>query len=547
MSSMSTLSTMISALKSSQTALNTTAHNLTNIETEGYVRQQVLTKESNYQTYGTNSVSSFSIGSGIDVQAIRQVRDTFLDQSYREESGRMGYYEAQAGAVEEVETILGETEGEAFSSILNDLWESVSELSKHPDGLETRGSFIQNSVVFVEKANFIMEQINDYQVNLNGEVISQVDRINEIGAGLDELNDLVGKAEVTGGNANDYRDQRNLLLDELSGMVKVTYREEADSTLLVNIENVPFVISGNYYEMDVAQAEPFSPLVVPNWPHLDRTVFNFSDPVSSAYDNDIGSLKGLVLARGTRSADYTDLVDPKVYNQEIEGSIIMQAQAQFDNLIHGVVTMVNDLVAPNTPVTPGDPTYLDTANAPYGLDGSQGTEVFVRTYMDRYDPTSTPAGAYNEENASNIYSLYSAGNIEVNPDVLANYNLIALSNERGSDGDNTVVQSMLDAWDESFSTLEPEASSRMNFTDYYVGFIGNIGSRGSLASAQMENQELMSTQIDNQRTMSTGVSSDEELGNMMKYQHAYNAAARVVSIVDSMMERVVTSLGTVGR
>lgn len=544
MPSMSSLSTVISALKSSQTALNTTAHNLTNIETEGYVRQQVLFNESNYQTYGTNAVTSLSVGSGIDVDAIRQVRDIFLDQSYREESGRMGYYSAQADAVAEIETILGETEGEAFSTMMDNLWESINELSKHPEGLETRGSFIQNAVVFVEKANLIMEQIDDYQTNLNAEIISNVDRINEIGQSIDELNDQISKAEVSGANANDYRDQRNLLLDELSGMVNITYREEADHTVMVNIENVPFVIKGLSYEMDVTQAEPFSDLVVPNWPHLDREVFNTADPVGPAYDNDIGSLKGMVLARGTRSADYTDLADEDVYENEIEGSIVMQAQAQFDNLIHGIVTMVNDLVAPNTAT---DPAYLDTASAPFGLDGSQGNEVFVRKYMDRYDETSVPTGQFNEEDPTNIYSLYSAGNIEVNPDILANFNLIALSSVDGSDGDNTVVETMLEAWDATFSSLEPEASSAMNFKDYYIGFVGNLGSIGNVATSQMENQELMSTQIDNQRTSLTGVSSDEELGNMMKYQHAYNAAARVVTVVDSMIEQVVTSLGKVGR
>lgn len=537
MSSISALSTMMSALKTSQAALNTTAHNLSNIETEGYVRQQVLTNEGNYLTYGTNALSSLSIGSGTDVDSIRQVRDIFLDQSYREETGRMGFYESQAEAVAEIETILGETEGEAFSTIMDDMWQSLNELSKHPEGLETRGAFIQSAVVFVEKANFIMEQINDYQVNLNNDVIAEVDRINEIGSEINDLNDLIAKAEVTTGNANDYRDQRNLLLDELSGMVNITYREEADSSVLVNVENVPFVISGNYYEMGVSQAEEFSDLVVPNWTHLDREVFNFTDDVSAANDNDIGSLKGMVLARGTRSANYTDLQDQDVYEDEIEGSIVMQAQAQFDNLIHGIVTMVNNMVAPNTDT---DPAFLDTANAPYGLNGSQGTEIFTRSYMSRYDEAT---GAYNKEDPTNSYSLYSAGNIEVNSAVLADYNLIALSSNEGYDGDNTVVQSILDAWDQPFSALEPGSSSVMSFDDYYIGMVGNIGSIGSLATAQMENQELMSIQIDNQRTSLMGVSSDEELSNMMKYQHAYNAAARVVTVLDSMMEEIVTSLG----
>lgn len=544
MASISSLGRAVSALMASQTALNTTAHNLANVNTDGYTRQQVLFNESTYIHIGKNGTSTMSVGLGTDVQSIRQVRDIFLDQSFREENGRKGFYEAQAKAVEEIETILGETEGESFSKILDNLWVSLSELSKHPDGLETRGSFIQNAAIFVEKSNLIMEQMNDYQDDMNQEVFDAVERINNIGKEINELNDVISKAEINGGNANDYRDTRNKLLDELSTMVNVSYREDYDGNLLVGIENVPFVIVGDYRPMSTMQAEPFSTLVVPSWPHISEPVFNFDNPVGPDYDNDIGMLKGMVMARGTGSANYTDLQDPVIWEEEISESVVMQAQAQFDNLVHGVVTMINDLLAPNTA---GSPAYLDTANAPYGLDGSQGTELFSRLYVDRYDPTSLPPGQFNEEIPGNKYSYYSAGNLKINEDVIANYNLLNLSRNNGVNGDNSVVQEILNAWDDETLSLEPGASGMMSIREYYVGFVGSIGSIGNVAELQMKNQDLMSTQINNQRQQLTGVSSDEELSNMMKYQHAYNAAARVVSTVDSMIEQVVTSLGLVGR
>lgn len=539
MSGLSSLSTAVSALMSSQTALNTTAHNLTNVNTAGYVRQQVLFQDYTYQNVGYSENGTMSVGLGTSIEAIRQVRDIFLDQSYREEAGREGFYEAQAKAIEEIETILGETEGESFSLALDNLWESLSELTKHPDGLETRGTFIQNAVIFIERANMVMEQINDYQTDLNQEVMDKVDRINEIGSEINRLNDVISKAEVTGGNANDYRDQRNLLLDELSTYVDVSYREMADGTLAVNVENIQFVIPGAYNPMGLIQSETFSGLVEPSWPHLDQGVFNFDNPTGPEYDNDVGLLKGMIMARGTRSANYTDLADQASYNQ-IKDSAVMLAQAQFDNLVHGIVTMMNDTLAPNS----GLPASLDTLNAPYGLDGSQGTEIFSRLYVDRYDSTT---GEYNEEDPANKSSLYSAGNLMVNPDILDNYNAIALSRNLGYDGDSSVVESMLAQWDEPFGTLEPGATSQMSFREYYNGFIGILGNAGSVYKQQMDNQNLMAVQIDNQRQQLMGVSSDEELGNMMKYQHAYNAAARVVTTVDQMIEQVVTSLGLVGR
>lgn len=544
---------MVSALMSSQSALHTTAHNLTNVDTEGYVRQQVLLQDAAYQNIGQNAVSTFSVGLGTDIDSIRQVRDVFLDQSYREESGRMGFYDAQADAVHEIETILGEIEGESFSDILDDFWVSLNELQKYPDGLETRASFIQNSVLLVERANLIQQQINDYQQNMNAEATTMVSRINEIGQEIDHLNDVIARAEMNGGNANDYRDQRNLLLDELASYVDIRYREVSDGSVMVSVENVPFVIKGNYYPMATAQAEAHSDLEVPYWPHLGNNVFNLNNPIGPQFDNDVGRLKGLVAAMGSRKANYTDLQDQTVYENEVKGSVIMQAQAQFDNLIHGIVTMVNDMVSPNTS---GDPAYLDTDAAPYGMEGSQGIEIFSRKYVDRYTPnidsntvvvTTADYYEYIQEDSGNDSTLYSAGNLEVNPDVLADYDLIALSVNNGYNGDSTVVQQMLNAWDDAFSALGPGATAQMNFREYYTAFIGEIGSIGSVAKAQVDNQELMALQIDNQRSELMGVSSDEELSNMMKYQHAYNAAARMVTVVDSMMEQIVTSLGIVGR
>ena len=410
MSSISSLSRMISALKASEQGLHTTAHNLTNVNTKGYTRQQVLMNESNYTNIGRSATGTLSIGFGTDVQTVRQVRDYFLDHSYREESGRKGFYTAQANATAEIETILGEIEGESFSKTLDNMWASLNELEKHPDGLETRGLFIQNAVIFAEKSSLIMEQLNNYQENVNKSVIDTVERINVIGKEINRLNDVVSMAEVGGGNANDYRDERNTYLDELSKLVTVSYREDKEGNVLVNVENVPFVLKGGWQKMDTSQAESFSPLVVPRWVHLDEPVFNFDNPVGPEYDNDIGSLKGMVLARGSRSADYRDLQSANTYESEVKDSIIMTVQAQFDNLVHGIVTMINNTLSPNTT---GTPAYLDTAAAPYGLNGEQGNEVFSRKYMPRYDSSSVPANAYNEEDFTDQYSLYSAGNIKV--------------------------------------------------------------------------------------------------------------------------------------
>lgn len=550
MSSLSSLSRAVSGLMSSQQALNTTAHNLTNVNTPGYVRQQVLMKDANYLKLGQNATTMLQLGMGTDVQEIRQVRDQFLDLAYRGENGRFGFYSAQNKAVDEIENILGETEGEAFSKILNDLWVSMNELSKHPEGLETRGSLIQNASLFVEKSNLIMKQFNEYQSNLNTEISSKVKQINELGKSISALNDTIVAKESDGGNANDYRDSRNSLVDELSYLVDISVKEDIQGNALISIENIPFVTIGRVNEMGVAQAEDFSQLVDPIWPHLsddgppvkNHKVFNFDNPIGPQFDNNKGELKGLIMSRGSRPANYTDLGlysgapanAEETYEAEVKPSIIMSVQSQFDNIVHGIVTMINNVLSP---VLTGPPVVKDP-DGPYGLDGSQGIELFSRKYMDRFDG----ADNYNGEDPDNEFSLYSAGNIEINPDVLVNYNKLTLSKNLGVDGDSSVVEDILAQWQDPFSVLEPGSAGALNFNDYYNGFVADLGRKGNAIGNQVSNQEVLTVQINNQRSQLMGVSTDEELGNMIKYQHAYNASARVVTVLDEMIGRIIDQM-----
>ncbi len=538
MSGITSMNSVVSALMANKAALNTTAHNLTNVNTSGYVRQQVIMKEGAYDTLGHNGTAYMSVGLGTDISVIRQVRNLFLDNSYRAENGRQQFYAAHSNAIEEIETILGEVEGETFNEILNDLWISLNELEKHPDGLETRASLVQSASKFVKRANLVQDSIIEYQKNIDSDIKSVVDRVNQIGEEISELNLTIRRAELTGANANDFRDSRNTLLDELGGLIKIKYREIEDGTVLVSAENTQFIIKEGFYKMGITQATDFSSLKEPYWQHLDQKVFNENDVISTSNNNDVGYLKGLTLVRGARKADYMDLRSETSY-KAIDHSDVMVAMATFDKLVHEVVSLVNNTLSP---LDGGSPQKLDS-NAPFGLNGTQGHELFSRKFIPRFDD----AGNYIEEDHNNPDTLYSAGNLVINEDVLNDYNLLPFSISKGADGDTTIVKRIIDGWSEKRMSLRPGETSVLNVRDFYTAFIGELGANGSLATNEVKNQRLLVTQIDNQREQLTGVSSDEELGNMMKYQHAYNAASRLVSVLDSMLDKVVNNLGLVGR
>ena len=149
---------------------------------------------------------------------------------------------------------------------------------------------------------------------------------------------------------------------------------------------------------------------------------------------------------------------------------------------------------------------------------------------------------YNQEDRNDNYSLYTIGEIEVNPNIHNNYNLPLSKNDRTGAYDIEMVQSLLTNWQKPFATLSPNTLTLNNINDYYVSFISEIANRGQQINNISMNQASMTESIDNKRTEITGVSSDEELTNLIKFQHSYNAAARYVNVVSEMLEHIIMNM-----
>lgn len=246
---MTSMWTGVSGLRVNQTALNTTSHNISNIDTKGYTRQQILLTDTAYNNIGMSHISTYQIGLGSGMQAIRQVRDVFLDKSYRLESGRMNFYQVQSDAATEIETIFGEFGDSTFATSIDDLWSAINGVAEEPDSIVRRSLLASRASTFISYAKLLSEQLQKYQQEVNGKIQSQVDRINQIGDSIKELNKVIMHEEVSGQNANDYRDSRNMLLDELGSYVNITYSEDLMGQVTVNIEGSQFVTQDRVYHM----------------------------------------------------------------------------------------------------------------------------------------------------------------------------------------------------------------------------------------------------------------------------------------------------------
>ena len=619
MSLFGALSVGTSGLKISQRGLNVVAHNLANVDTEGFVRQQTVLDTSTFVKVGQNHISPMMVGLGVDTEVVRQVRDVFLDRTYRQEVGRQGYYEAQRDAVDEIENLFGELQGVAFQEELNDFWVSLQELSKEPDSRVAQATLVETAISFTERAEKIYEQLKKYQLDLNTQIKQKVDRINEIGDEINELNHKIAFYEANKvENANDLRDRRNSLLDELGKMAKITYNETISGKVLVSLEDSQFIsedLCMHMGTMTMAQyreahnietpLDEAADILLVTWPHLgDVEVYDWSRIPSTPANTDIGSLKGAIQARGTAIGKYVNIpLEPKIedyideegvldeeaylhaldqfeldteeYNLHIDSSIMMRTEAQFDQLIHGIITTINDALCPNKEVmvSAGTTIYrddgteytfeedtlikiFDKENAPVGVDAdaTPGIELFSRKTVSRYtspqDITladgSVIEGAmiYNWEDPSDNYTLYTLGEVEINPAIINNKSKLPIISNNGSgDYDMVMVDKLLSKWQEPFATLSPNDLTYNNFNAYYTAFTGAIANRGDEFDTLAKTQESMVNSVEDKRVGITGVSSDEELTNLIKFQHAYNASARYITVIDDMLRHIIEKLG----
>jgi len=519
---MSSLYSMGGALNTAKTGLHVTSHNISNIETEGYSRQRIVQNDNFYSNLGKNRANDkLQAGTGVDISTLNQIRDELLDKSYRNESSRAQYYSVRGEAVLEIQDILGEINGESISNEMNTLWSAVNALSTSAGGIETRSLFLQTASAFAIKANTISQKINEYQNKLDFKVRESVDKINSITEQIVHYNHLIMKYEASGDNANDFRDQRNLLLDELSTYGKINVSEDAQGILNVSFEG-DTIINGQYRQkmgLQYANDTTGKDYVVPVWTSVDeilkykqtdKYVYNEQSIKNINLDSktDNGILKGILSVRGTIGAT------ANTSDEDVKGYVIPKIQKELDEFITKMTNMFNDIVTDGT----------------YDMYGDEAVEnIFIME-----DGTLDANGNY-------VKGYF--GNIKVNQKLIDNPMLLGLSSAQGAVEDTSVVQKILTEWKNKEGKYSPKSSDlgyTQNFETYYSELVGRIGSIGEEASEMVENQELLLSDIDSRRLSVSGVSLDEEMSNMIIYQYAYGAAAKIYNTIDSMLESVIT-------
>ena len=231
-----------SGLNTSQAQINTTANNISNVNTNGYSRQVVNTVASSalrvYQSYGTT-------GTGVEAKSVTQRRDLYYDEKYWNNQAALGYYEKKQYYMNQIEDYYNENSSNTgFTTIYTKMFNAMSTMQGSPGDDTVRKQFISNAKQLTEYFNQLSTKLKDLQNSINDEIKTAVDDINAISEKVAVLTKQINVIEQGGGHANELRDQRALLIDELGEICDVSVKETE-----VRNSNDPDMNTGATYYM----------------------------------------------------------------------------------------------------------------------------------------------------------------------------------------------------------------------------------------------------------------------------------------------------------
>lgn len=554
-----------SGLQNAQNAINTTANNLANVDTKGYVRQQVRYADKNYTILKDSraNVNMQQSGLGVSIGDVVHARDIFLDKTYRQETGRMSFYSARYETATYVEDLMQELNGQQFKQSVSDLWQAFQEVSTKPADSTNQNLVLQKADLLVSRTQKLYSDLQNYQSNINDQIKDDVDRVNTIGNRIYELNLQIQKVESGGTEtAMTLRDERDNLLDELGNYGRIEVTEDATGFVYVDMEGVRFVDENRCYNMGLKAAEGTG-FYTPYWPQQSDVekgqyvpVFRLSGEISSEMNTDIGSIKSKLLVRGDTYGRREDMASEESYGN-IEGCTLMEVEAELDVLFSNIVRSMNDIYCPNTETTsaftskdgvtyPAGTKILDEENCARGVDGElPPRELFTRIGIDRYTKVTGTDGktyyVYNEENPDVSSTRYAIGTITVNSDLKRQITLMPAYKKDGS-VDYEMGAKLAAAWEVKDMKLNPYDQKPCTFEEYYDKMVDQLGIEGNTYKSVTETLSGAVSSVDSKRQQVSGVSSDEELSNMIKFQSAYNAASRFMNVISEMTETIVTGL-----
>jgi len=598
------------SIMAQQAALEVTGHNVANANTDGYTRQlaSLQTTRPHYAPGLTADTKAGQMGTGVKVAEIERIRDAFLDAQVRKESKTSGYWEAVYDSLAKIEVILNEPSEEGLRAVMDMFWESWQDLSVNPESEAVRAVVAQRGMALADAFNHTYRQLSELREDINSSVEVKVDEINSIAEQITDLNQQILAINIAGKQPNDLEDKRDLLLDQLSKIIDIDIRSDANGMVTVQMGGRALV-----------QGVEYAPLATETDGQGMYMVIWQDTKVKARITG--GELRGLLDARGKTElsqenspSEYKEIVPDLIEKiNTLAKTIIVQT----NDLHRGGYSLNNKTAYPDGEDffdLPEDPdnfedwaefmqvsdsimndvkniaaashrTWDDNGNKVNFGDGANALKIAqLKHYLNNDEywvKTMGLAVDFNDSNPVSINFEYPAGTFNtVDIDPISSYSDLreiadaiaeeleaaGLAIEVRTDGGELVFYSNNDQIQSisfisgGMATVPPDtfetgqsagtASGMVKYVtadDYWRSLAADVGVQAQEAVRMVENQEVLLNQLENKRQSVSGVSLDEEMSNLIKFQHAYNAAARYITAIDEELDIIINRMGQVGR
>lgn len=472
-----------SSLRTSKKSLATTSHNIANANTEGYSRQ-LVTQEMNAPIQSGKNV----IGSGVNIKSIRRSHDQLLEKKLTNSMSNHQYNEERTTQLGRVEEIFNEINSDGMNKILNRFFNSFRELSNQPENETVRSVVRDNANIVVRDFKRVSGSITEVKNQIEAKLDFAVEDINSQAKAISELNKEIVRLENMGGETGDLRDQRDAAIRAISEYAPVTTYEDNKKQYVVSIKGVGSLVAGGLW--NELQTGSLSQDKIGSYEGEGRVEIYFKSKADTPISPSIfgGKIGALLQTR----------------NEEI--SILRD---QLDEMAHGLVHATN--------------------------------AIHRRGYINKQIPTDQNGNIVQNHGMGQITGINffkepmdfqrASEMIELSEEVKKDLNNISTGLAPNSPGDNRIAIAI--------SKLQHEkmlGGGNKTFEESYLGAVGKIGLAVSKSKVNLEQSGGILAQAKSLKERVSGVSIDEETTNMVKYQHAYNASAKMIKAADEMFD-----------
>ncbi|PIP92734.1 MAG: flagellar hook-associated protein FlgK [Bdellovibrio sp. CG12_big_fil_rev_8_21_14_0_65_39_13] len=473
-------------LSASKKSLEVTGHNIANVNTEGYSRQRVL-----QQTNVPINKGGLIFGTGNRIKNINRVHDPYIEKRLQKSTSEKHFFQQRADQLGLVENVFNEVDNEGLNKLLNKFFNSFRELANQPENETIRSVVRDTANIVVRDFRRIRETMDDIARGADQKLLTEIEDINSLVKNVANLNKKIAALEAGGEETGDLRDQRDLAIRSLSKSFHVETYIDGKNHYVVSAKNVGTLVAGGEYQELAASGTTKAD----GDSGLDGSVEVFfksrpSSPLGQKFIS--GNVASLLKARNE---------DIKVLREKMDG------------LAYNFVNTVNSI---HRKGFVNRPVELDAAGNPLPFD-KRGPVTGINFFK-------VPNGIDN-----------TALELDLSDEVKSDLSNIVTGFDANSPGDNRIAVAISEVQKERI--LDDGEST---FEESYLQMIGNIGIETSKANFDAEQSEGLLAQANALRERTSGVSIDEETANLVRFQHAYDASAKVMKTANEMFDTVLS-------